>query len=310
MWNPLDVLPNPLHLLGKLNSVLGHGAADLLDATGLTSSLVDPDGVREIARRWTALSQAVAQVSWDAGAALDGLRWDGNAAEAFAERALLTRRRADDVCAELDAGAAALNQFADEAHEVIAQIGVLAVEIAEFQAAATAVALFTAGLSEGAAAAATAERVSRVGFLVVRIEEAARRMARTLAALVESVAGIERAIAALGRIGRMALAGAGSAVAWDALFQPERFTDLDTLAQDAGAGALLGVAFGASGRAIAALGRSVGDGAGTKLAAVGVGGARLDDGVGPAGGDGVLYRYEEKWTRHGPKPSLVRRFDL
>ena len=75
---------------------------------------------------------------------------------------------------------------------------------------------------------------------------------------------------------------------------------------------VLGIAFGASGKALADLGRNANPGAG--LAAVGgADGRGADVGQalsGLADGHTFAVRYENRWTRKGPKPPKVREVDL
>ncbi|MCM2426996.1 WXG100 family type VII secretion target [Streptomyces sp. RKAG337] len=281
--NPLHHSLNPLHYLHKLNEAIGHSTADVLEFIGVTDPAVDPDGIRETAKHWKDLAKDLSDASWHTMNALDGVQWEGKAAEAFAARAHEVRGHADKVCGILDKGEEALQHFADEAHELISEIGVIAAEIIEFEAAALALTLITGPIAEAAAAIASGERAMKIMALIARIEEAGRRMARILEALIESVGGLARALKALESIAKMALSGAGTALAWDALFDTERLKDPGTIKDDVEAGAMLGVLFGSAGKGISKLVGSLRP-LGLDLAHIGTDLGTADGGAGgPAG---------------------------
>lgn len=315
--NPLHHSLNPLHYLHKLNEAIGHSTADVLEFIGVTDPAVDPDGIREMAKHWKDLAKDLSDASWHTMTALDGVQWEGKAAEAFAARAHQVRGHADKVCGILDKGEEALQHFADEAHELISEIGVIAAEIIEFEAAALALTLITGPIAEAAAAIASGERAMKIMALIARIEEAGRRMARILEALIESVGGLARALKALESIAKMALSGAGTALAWDALFDTERLKDPGAIKDDVEMGALLGIAFGSTGKLISELGKSIGP-LGPALALAGKDGgamadlSRLREMLGSKWDElqVLLRNFEDKWPRGGPKPPLAREIEL
>ncbi len=118
---------NPLHIINKLNDEIGHDTASVLEFLHLTDPAVKPAGVREAARTWSSLGDAVDDANRDASAALQGVVWKGKAADAFAGRARRVGRQADKIAQSLHDGAKAINKFADVAEGLIEQVGVIAV---------------------------------------------------------------------------------------------------------------------------------------------------------------------------------------
>ncbi|GAA0477111.1 RHS repeat-associated core domain-containing protein [Streptomyces olivaceiscleroticus] len=247
---------NPLHYINQVNHAMGESMASVLEFLGISDPAVDPDGVREIARKWRALARALEDANRDAGAALEDVVWEGKAAEAFHLRAKKAREQADHMAGSLRNGAKALDQFADEAHEMITEIGVICVEIAEMEAAGLALSVLTAGISAAATTIAAGARAARIIALVARIEESGTALARTIRAVMEVIRGLSRALRALKEIKGVATAGrmTGEGMkfsALDAALQdPGAFKDPGKLAHVLGEGAVLGVGAGVLGKAL------------------------------------------------------------
>ncbi|MEV6794930.1 hypothetical protein AB0M87_23730 [Streptomyces sp. NPDC051320] len=135
---------NPLHWISKANHAFGSTMASGLEFLGITDPAVDPDGVREIAKHWRALAKGLDEAGHAAELALSDVTWEGETAKAFSKRAKTMRKHATDMAHSLRDGATALDKFADEAHELITQIGVMLAEIAEFEIAGLALSVLTA----------------------------------------------------------------------------------------------------------------------------------------------------------------------
>ncbi|OON75601.1 DUF6531 domain-containing protein [Streptomyces tsukubensis] len=246
--------PNPLHWINKANHAFGDTLASGLEFLGITDPAVDPDGIREIARQWRALAGGLDAAAHAAAAALQDLEWEGAAAKALHQRAKTTRTQATNMADSLREGATALDDFADEAHELLTEIGVILAEIVEFEIAALALSVLTGGLSAIAGSLAAGARAAKIVALIARIEKSGTRMASVIRTVMEAIRGLERALKALGEIKTIAKAGklAGEGMkftAFDAaLRDPGTFKDPDKLAETLALGAAFGVGAGGLGK--------------------------------------------------------------
>ena len=249
---------NPLHYIDKINEAIGHSTADVLEFIGITNPAVDPDGIREVARHWKALGDSLDDAHWHVGQALGELRWEGKAAEAFHRRTQEVRDHCQKAAGVLHQGHYQLNQFADQAHELISQIGVLCAQILEFELAALPLSLLTGPLSEVASNLAAGERAAKILALIARIAEAAKTVDRVIESIVEALGGLGRALKALAPIAKMAVGGVAMTVGYDAVADPDRLRHADTLQQDVETGALLGIIGGGFGKGVQGLLRGLG----------------------------------------------------
>ncbi|MET8454622.1 hypothetical protein ABZV46_47940, partial [Streptomyces sp. NPDC005209] len=71
---------NPLHYVNKFNHMFGDSIASGLEFLGISDPAVDPDGVREIAKKWRHLAKGLEDASSAAERALSGVEWEGKAA--------------------------------------------------------------------------------------------------------------------------------------------------------------------------------------------------------------------------------------
>ncbi|AEW94889.1 MULTISPECIES: WXG100 family type VII secretion target [Streptomycetaceae] len=241
---------NPLHWINKINESIGHSMADVLEFIGITNPAVDPDGIREVARHWKALGDALDDAHWHVGQALGDLRWEGRAADAFHARAVEVRDQCEKTAKACHDGHDQLNRFADQAHELISEIGKLCAEILEFELAALPLSLLTGPLAEVASNLAAGERAVKITALIARIAEAARTVDRAAEAVLESLGTLGRALKALTPIAKMAAGGAATTLGYDAIVNPDRLRHADTLEQDVEIGALLGIIGGGFGKGI------------------------------------------------------------
>ncbi|MGA4847062.1 DUF6531 domain-containing protein [Streptomyces sp. G5(2025)] len=245
---------NPLHWINKANHAFGSTLASNLEFLGITDPAVDPDGIREIAKKWRALAKGLDAAARDAETALTGLEWEGKAAKALHKRAKTARTQATEMADSLRKGAKALDDFADEAHDLLTEIGVILAEIAEFEIAGLALSVLTGGLSAIAGSLAAGARAAKVVALIARIEKSGSRMARVIRTVMEAIRGLERALKALGEIKTIAKAGklAGEGMkfsAFDAALQdPGTFKDPSKLAETLAMGAAFGVGAGGLGK--------------------------------------------------------------
>ncbi|MFF1381155.1 DUF6531 domain-containing protein [Streptomyces sp. NPDC058308] len=245
---------NPLHWINKANHAFGDSLASNLEFLGITDPAVDPDGIREITKQWRALAKGLDAAAHDAETALKDLEWEGEAAKALHKRAKTARTQATNMADSLRDGAKALDDFADEAHELLTEIGVILAEIAEFEIASLALSVLTGGLSVIAGNLAAGARAAKVVALIARIEKSGTRMASVIRTVMEAIRGLERTLKALGEIKTIAKAGklAGDGMkfaAFDALLKdPGTFKDPGKLAEALAAGAAFGVGLGGLGK--------------------------------------------------------------
>src|SRR3954470_20330060 len=247
---------NPLHYINKFNHMFGDSVASGLEFLGISDPAVDPDGVREIAKKWRHLAQGLEDAAAASDRALSGVVWEGKAAKAFHKRSKAARKSATEMAHSLREGAKALDDFADKAHELLSEIGVMLAEIAEFEIAGLALSILTAGASEVASTLMAGERALKVVALVGRIEEEGTALGAVVRGVMEVIRGVERALKALKEIrgvaavARMAKDGLEFTAFQTMLEDPSAFKDPEKLAGILAEGALMGVGFGVLGKAL------------------------------------------------------------
>ncbi|WP_406330416.1 polymorphic toxin type 28 domain-containing protein [Streptomyces sp. NBC_00203] len=247
---------NPLHYVNKFNHMFGDSVASGLEFLGISDPAVDPDGVREIAKKWRHLATGLDDAAGAAGRALSDVEWEGKTAKAFQKRAKATRKNATDMAHSLREGAKALDDFADKAHELLSEIGVILAEIVEFEIAGLALSILTAGASEVASNLMAGERALKIVALIARIEEEGTTLGAAVRGVLEVIRGVERALKALKEIkgvaavAKMAKEGAKFSAFETLLKDPGAFKDPDKLAGILTEGALMGIGFGVLGKAL------------------------------------------------------------
>ncbi|MER6630956.1 DUF6531 domain-containing protein [Streptomyces sp. NPDC000987] len=247
---------NPLHYVNKFNHMFGDSIASGLEFLGITDPAVDPDGVREIAKKWRHLATGLDDAAEASRKAVAEVEWEGKAAKAFDKRSKAARKQAREMAHSLREGAKALDDFADKAHELLSEIGVILAEIAEFEIAGLALSILTAGASEVASTLMAGERALKVVALVGRIEEEGTALGSVIRGVMEVIRGVERALKTLKEIrgvaavAKMAKGGA-EFTAFETLLQdPSAFKDPEKLAGILAEGAVMGVGFGVLGKAL------------------------------------------------------------
>ncbi|MFJ6833885.1 polymorphic toxin type 28 domain-containing protein [Streptomyces sp. NPDC091209] len=241
---------NPLHYINKFNHMAGDNMASMMEFLGISDPAVDPDGVREIAKKWRTLAEAVDASVRDAEAALRSVTWEGKAATAFSKRAKKTRSQATKMADSLRDGADALDKYADDAHELLTELNVIIVEIIEVEMASLALSVLTGGASAVVGSLAAGARFAKAMALIGRIEHAGTAMARTIRAVLEVIRGLRRALEALkeiktiARVGKMAGEGSKFAALDTLLKDPSTFKDPGKLAETLALGAAFGVGLG------------------------------------------------------------------
>ncbi|MFJ8195411.1 RHS repeat-associated core domain-containing protein [Streptomyces sp. NPDC096152] len=247
---------NPLHYVNKFNHMFGDTVASGLEFLGISDPAVDPDGVREIAKKWRHLAGGLDGAAAAAEKSLAGVEWEGKAAKAFAKRSKAARKQATDMAHALRKGAKALDDFADKAHEMLSEIGVLLAEIAEFEIAGLALDVLTLGASSVASSLMAGERALKVVALIGRIEEEGTALGAVVRGVLEVIRNVERALKVLKEVrgvravGKMAAEGAKFSAFTTALEDPGAFKDPEKLAGILTEGALMGVGFGVLGKAL------------------------------------------------------------
>ncbi|MEV8016799.1 DUF6531 domain-containing protein [Streptomyces sp. NPDC086554] len=232
----------------------GDSMASMMEFLGISDPAVDPDGVREIAKKWRALAKAIDASVKEAEHALKDVTWEGKTATAFSKRAKKARSQATTMADSLRDGADALDKFADEAHELLTELNVIILEIIEVEMAGLALSVLTGGASAVVGSLAAGARFAKAMALIGRIERSGTAMARTIRVVLEVIRGLSRALKALKDIKSIAKAGklAGSGAkyaALDALLQdPATFKDPGKLAETLALGAALGVGIGGLGK--------------------------------------------------------------
>ncbi|MET8182216.1 DUF6531 domain-containing protein [Streptomyces sp. NPDC005336] len=247
---------NPFHYIDKFNHMFGDSVASGLEFLGISDPAVDPDGVREIAKKWRHLATGLDDAAEASRKALAGVEWEGKAAKAFNKRSKAARKQATEMAHSLREGAKALDDFADKAHELLSEIGVILAEIAEFEIAGLALSILTAGASEVASTLMAGERALKVVALIGRIEEEGTALGSVVRGIMEVIRGIERALKALkeirgvAEVAKMAKEGA-KFTAFETLLQdPGAFKDPEKLAGILAEGAVMGIGFGMLGKAL------------------------------------------------------------
>ncbi|MFF3645365.1 HNH/ENDO VII family nuclease [Streptomyces sp. NPDC002564] len=231
----------------------GDNTASMMEFLGISDPAVDPDGVREIAKKWRSLAKAVDASVKDAEAALRDVTWEGKTATEFNKRSRKTRSQATKMADSLRDGADALDKYADEAHGLLTELNVIIVEIIEVEMAGLALSVLTGGASAVVGSLAAGARFAKVMALIGRIEHAGTAMARTIRAVLEVIRGLRRALKALkeiktvARVGKMAGEGAKFAALDTLLKDPSTFKDPGKLAETLALGAALGVGLGSLG---------------------------------------------------------------
>ncbi|MEV7884238.1 DUF6531 domain-containing protein [Streptomyces sp. NPDC002817] len=247
---------NPLHYVNKFNHMFGDNLASGLEFLGITDPAVDPDGIREIAKKWRHLATGLDDAAEAARKALADVEWEGEAAKAFQKRSKAARKQATDMADALRDGAKALDDFADTAHELLTEMGVLVAEIAEFEIAGLALSVLTGGASAVASSLMAGSRAVKVVALITRIEKEGTALASVIRGLMEVIRAVERALKALREIrgvaaaGRMAKEGMKFSAFDTLLKDPAAFKDPEKLAGILTEGALMGIGFGALGKAL------------------------------------------------------------
>ncbi|MGC0331338.1 RHS repeat-associated protein [Streptomyces sp. SAI-170] len=247
---------NPLHYVNKFNHMFGDTLASGLEFLGITDPAVDPDGVREIAKKWRHLATGLDDAAEAARKALAEVEWEGEAAKAFHKRSKAARKQATDMADALREGAKALDDFADQAHELLTEMGVLVAEIAEFEIAGLALSVLTGGASAVVSSLMAGSRAVKVVALVARIEKEGTVLASAIRGVMEVIRAVERALKALKEIRGVATAAkyakeGAKFSAFDALLRdPAAFKDPDKLAGILTEGALLGLGLGVLGKAL------------------------------------------------------------
>jgi RHS repeat-associated protein len=236
--------------------MMGDSVAQGLEFLGISDPAVDPDGIREIAKKWRHLATGLDEAADSAEKALRGVEWEGKAAKAFHKRSKATRKQATEMADALRDGAKALDDFADKAHELLTEIGVILVEIAEFEIAGLALSVLTGGTSAVVSSLMAGQRAAKVVALVARIEKEGTALASAIRGVMEVIRAVERALKALGEIrgvaaaARMGKEGAKFAAFDTLLKDPTAFSDPEKLSKILAEGALLGIGFGALGKAL------------------------------------------------------------
>ncbi|MFE3162747.1 DUF6531 domain-containing protein [Streptomyces sp. NPDC059224] len=247
---------NPLHYISKFNHMFGDSVASGLEFLGISDPAVDPDGVREIAKKWRGLASGLDDAATAAERSLRGVEWEGKTAREFGRRSKAARRQATEMAHALREGAKALDDFADQAHELLSEIGVMLAEIVEFEIAGLALSVLTAGASEVASTLMAGERALKVVALVGRIEEEGTALGTAVRGIMEVIRGVERALKALKEIrgvaavAKLAKEGATFTAFTTLLEDPGAFKDPEKLAGILAEGAVLGVGFGVLGKAL------------------------------------------------------------
>ncbi|MEU2625430.1 hypothetical protein ABZ642_46440, partial [Streptomyces sp. NPDC007157] len=247
---------NPLHYISKFNHMFGDSVASGLEFLGISDPAVDPDGVREIAKKWRSLASGLDDAATAAERALRGVEWEGKTAKAFDKRSRAARKQATEMAHALREGAKALDDFADKAHELLSEIGVMLAEIVEFEIAGLALSVLTAGASDVAATLMAGERALKVVALVGRIEEEGTALGTAVRGIMEVIRGVERALKALkeirgvAEVAKLAKQGATFSAFTTLLEDPGAFKDPEKLAGILAEGAVMGVGFGVLGKAL------------------------------------------------------------
>ncbi|MBS2545383.1 hypothetical protein KGQ19_00725 [Catenulispora sp. NL8] len=250
---------NPLHLIDALNNAIGHSTADILQFLGITDPAVDPDGIRRVAAVWKNLADAIGAAGFAANQSTADMTLKGQVDIAFGDRAGQVQSVASQVEGALYKGHDGLVKLADQAHDLISQVGVLAAQIAEFEVAGLALSLLTGPLSDAAAALASGTRARQIVEVFAELEAMVVRAGKMIEDLCAEIAGLGRILKALESVGKVAFSGAKNAAAFDLMFNPGHLVNPDKLTGDLALGAGGEVGFTALGRGLGALRGALGE---------------------------------------------------
>ncbi|MGW3031266.1 RNase A-like domain-containing protein [Streptomyces sp. NPDC001178] len=223
------------------------------DMTGMWWPDADEDGLREAARAWRAFAEDVEDIQAVANKAARALIED-NKGESIDAFDTFWRRYYDhgrgwlkDVPDAARDMAKALDAYADEVHGAKKHLEHELEIVGATLVAGTALAVFTAGLSEGAAAAAAAGVTELAASLGVAVTEE-----------IAAIAGTTLATAAFGGVESITVDLAVAQPTAMALGEQKDGINLDEAHQSLVYGALLGGAFGGAGSAFRAAGSAGG----------------------------------------------------
>ncbi|CAM5377072.1 hypothetical protein SVIOM342S_06656 [Streptomyces violaceorubidus] len=135
------------------------------------------------------------------------MEWEGKAAKALHKRAKSAQKQATEMADSLREGAKALDDFADKAHELLSEIGVILAEIAELELAGLALSVLTGGTSAVVSTLMAGSRAAKVVALVARIEQEGTVLASAIRGVMEVIRAVERALKTLKEIRGVAAAG-------------------------------------------------------------------------------------------------------
>jgi WXG100 family type VII secretion target len=173
-----------------INGAIAGKVAKVLSLLDLPWPGGDPAALRRFAGEWRAMAGELS----DTAERLDrrvhavvGSSWRGSAADAFAAHWQQQHQAIQQSVQNFEAVAKELDDYANEAEQIIEAIVEIALEIAEFELAGAFLTFVTAGISDAVAAAASGERALKIVQLIDKFITMAKRAERIVTELIEKI---------------------------------------------------------------------------------------------------------------------------
>ncbi|MFD5735171.1 WXG100 family type VII secretion target [Streptomyces sioyaensis] len=187
----------------SINSYLVDKVVPVLELFNIPWPGGDPTTLRAIAGRWQSLGQDLHQAAEHLNGRVDavvGVTWHGDAADAFKKHWKQQYDAFQESAKNFAAVQKELDAYADEAEEIVKEIVEIALEIAETELAGAVLTVFTAGLSDLVAAAASGARVAKLLSWVEKFTTLAERAEAAVLKLVRGSKTLMRIVKALSKL--------------------------------------------------------------------------------------------------------------
>ncbi|SEM37036.1 WXG100 family type VII secretion target [Streptacidiphilus jiangxiensis] len=173
-----------------INGAIADKVAKVLSLLNLPWPGGDPATLRDFAGEWRAmageLTRTADQLDSRVGQVV-GTHWQGAAADAFEAHWRLQHQAMQQSSQNFEAVAKELESYADEAEQIIAAIVEIALQIAEFELAGALLTVFTAGISDAVAAAASGERAWKITQLIDKFIKLGEKAIKVITELINEI---------------------------------------------------------------------------------------------------------------------------
>ena len=173
-----------------VNRAIAGQVAQVLSLLSLPWPRGDPATLRAFADEWRSMAGEVSktadQLNGQVGSVV-GAQWQGAAAEAFEahwKQQYQAMRQSSQNFLQV---AKELDTYADEAEQIIEAIVEIALQIAEFELAGALLTVFTAGISDAVAAAASGERAWKITQLIDKFIKLGEKAIKVITELINEI---------------------------------------------------------------------------------------------------------------------------